>query len=294
MKTALRSMNRIAAVQSRRTQQTILNTINYILLCAGSLFILTPFVWMISTSLKRKTDVYIFPPEWIPSPIQWKNYAEAFTVFPFHLYTLNSTIIVVFVIIGTLLSCSFAAFGFSRLYAPGRDLIFLILLSTMMLPYAVTIVPLYLLFNKLGWIDTFLPLIVPAWFGSAFFIFLLKQFYMGIPRDLEDSARIDGCNNYRIWLSILLPLTKPVLATVAVFSFVWTWNDFMGPLIYLTDERHRTIALGLSYFQGSARSSPDLHLLMAATLFAVTPCIVLFFACQKIFVKGIVFTGVKG
>lgn len=279
---------------SRRQSEKWRNAFSYLLLSLGSLIILVPFAWMISTSLKLKTDVYIFPPKWIPSPIQWHNYKDALTTFPFPLYTLNSVIIVVFVLLGTLLSCSFSAYGFSRLNAPGRNLIFIVLLSTMMLPGAVTMVPLYLFFNSLGWIDTFLPLIVPAWFGSAFFIFMMRQFYMGIPFELEDSARIDGCSAYGIWLRIMVPLSKPVLVTVAVFTFMGTWNDFMGPLIYLTDENKRTLALGLSYFQGSARSSPDLHLLMAATLYAITPCVVLYFLSQRVFVKGMVFTGVKG
>jgi ABC-type glycerol-3-phosphate transport system permease component len=279
---------------SRKQSETIRNIFSYLLLSMGSLMILVPFAWMISTSLKLKADVYVFPPKWIPSPLQWHNYSDALTTFPFPLYTLNSIIIVVFVLIGTLLSCSLSAYGFSRLNAPGRNVIFLILLSTMMLPSAVTMVPIYLFFNKLGWIDTFLPLIVPAWFGSAFFIFMMRQFYMGIPFELEDSARIDGCNAYGTWLKIMVPLSKPVMVTVAVFTFMGTWNDFMGPLIYLTDENKRTLALGLSYFQGSARSSPDLHLLMAATLYAIAPCVVLYFLSQRVFVKGMVFTGVKG
>jgi multiple sugar transport system permease protein len=277
-----------------KASSRLLAIFSYTLLIAGALFILAPFFWMISTSLKQKTDVYIFPPEWIPSPTMWGNYYDALTIFPFPLYTANSFTIVAFVLLGTLFSCSFSSYGFSRLHAPGRDFIFIILLSTMMLPAAVTIVPMYLLFNALGWVDTFLPLTVPSWFGSAFFIFLMRQFYMGIPRELEDAARIDGCSSYTTWLRIILPMTKPVLATVAVFSFMWTWNDFMGPLIYLTGEEKRTIALGLSYFQGSARSSPELHLLMAATVYSIIPCVALFSVSQKVFVKGIVFTGVKG
>jgi ABC-type glycerol-3-phosphate transport system permease component len=279
---------------NRKQSESFGNYISYLLLCIGSLMILVPFAWMISTSLKRKVDVLIFPPQWIPNPAQWHNYIDAFTTFPFGLYTLNSLIIVVFVLLGTLLSCSFAAYGFSRLYAPGRNFIFLVLLSTMMLPDAVTMVPKYLFFNKLGWLDTFLPLIVPAYFGSAFYIFMIRQFYMGIPYELEDSARIDGCNAYGTWLKIIIPLSMPVLVTVGIFTFMGTWNDFMGPLIYLTDESKRTLALGLSYFQGSARSSPDLHLLMAATLYSILPCVILYFVSQRMFIKGMVFTGVKG
>jgi ABC-type glycerol-3-phosphate transport system permease component len=279
---------------NRKQSETWGNFISYLLLSLGSMMILVPFAWMISTSLKRKVDVLIFPPQWIPNPAQWHNYRDAFTTFPFGLYTLNSSIIVVFVLIGTLFSCSFAAYGFSRLNAPGRNFIFLVLLSTMMLPGAVTMVPIYLFFNELGWLNTFLPLIVPSWFGSAFFIFMIRQFYMGIPYELEDSARIDGCNAYGTWLKIIIPLSMPVLVTVGIFTFIGTWNDFMGPLIYLTDESKRTLALGLSYFQGSARSSPDLHLLMAATLYSIIPCVILYFLSQRMFIKGMVFTGVKG
>ncbi|WP_274651040.1 carbohydrate ABC transporter permease [Paenibacillus humicola] len=285
---------RKSATVSRRRAERLRDGLTYLLLTLGSLMILVPFTWMVSTSLKRKQDVYTFPPHWIPSPVEWHNYKDAFTVFPFGLYTWNTVTITSFVLLGTLLSCSFSAYGFSRLNAPGRNLVFLVLLSTMMLPAAVTMVPTYLLFNKLGWTNTFMPLIVPAWFGNAFFIFMMRQFYMGIPFELEDSARIDGCSTYGIWLKIIVPLSRPVLVTVGVFTFMGTWNDFMGPLIYLTDENKRTIALALSYFQGSARAAPDLHLLMAATLYAIAPCVVLYFLCQRVFVKGMVFTGVKG
>lgn len=281
--------------QMSRSQSELLSKVfSYLLLVLGSIVILVPFAWMISTSLKKKADVYVFPPQWIPSPPQWHNYKEAFTTFPFAHYTWNSIIIVVLVMAGTLFSCSFSAYGFSRLQAPGRNLIFMVLLATMMLPSAVTMVPIYLFFNKLGWVNTFKPLIIPAWFGTAFYIFMMRQFFMGIPYELEDSARIDGCTTYGIWARIMVPLSKPVLVTVGVFTFMGTWNDFMTPLIYLTDEDKRTLALALSYFQGSARSAPDLHLLMAASLYAIAPCVTLYFLCQRIFVKGMVFTGVKG
>ncbi|MFD2615644.1 carbohydrate ABC transporter permease [Paenibacillus gansuensis] len=295
METPLSDRSRKTGLRlKRKRSRTLAMTASYLVLTAGALIILIPFFWMLSTSLKEKVDVYKFPPEWIPSPAQWHNFPDALTTFPFPLYTFNTAIIVFFVLIGTLLSCSLASFGFARLSAPGRDFIFMLLLATMMLPYAVTMVPLYILFNKLGWINTFLPLIVPSWFGNAFYIFLMRQFFMSIPRELEESARIDGCSTFMIWLRILVPLTRPVMVTVGVFTFMATWNDFMTPLIYLTDESKRTLALALSYFQGSARSSPELHLLMAATIYAVAPCLILYFTCQRIFVKGIVFTGVKG
>lgn len=293
MKQASTSNDKPYKISNKRKSERFFDLLAYCILGAGALFILTPFAWMISTSLKTKADVLVFPPKWIPYPVEWHNYVDTFTTFPFLHYTWNSIVIVFFVLIGTLLSCSFSTYGFSRLRAPGRDVIFLVLLSTMMLPQAVTLVPMYIFYNKIGWVNTYLPLIVPAFFGNAFFIFLMRQFYMGVPRELEDAARIDGCNSFGIWWRIMLPLSKPVLATIAVFSFMGTWNDFMSPLIYITDANKRTLALALSYFEGSARSAPDLNLLMCATLFAITPCVVLFFLAQKIFVKGIVFKGLK-
>jgi len=196
--------------------------------------------------------------------------------------------------VGTLLSCSFTAYGFARLRAPGKDMIFMLVLATLMLPGAVTLVPTYLLFNTIGWVNSFLPLVVPAYFGSAFFIFLLRQFYMTIPADLEEAAKIDGASVYRIWWSIMLPLSQPVLATVAVFTFVSTYNDFFTPLIYLSDEDKYTIAVALSFFQGSPRIGPQMHLLMAAVTMSILPPLLLFLAAQRYFVRGIVMSGIKG
>jgi multiple sugar transport system permease protein/sn-glycerol 3-phosphate transport system permease protein len=196
--------------------------------------------------------------------------------------------------IGTLFSCSFAAYGFARLRAPGSNFIFMLVLGTLMLPSAVTLVPTYLMFNSLGWVDTFLPLVVPSFFGSAFFIFLLRQFYMTIPVELEDAAKIDGASVYRIWWSIMLPLSQPVLATVAVFTFVATYNDFFTPLIYLSNEDNYTIAVALSFFQGSPRIGPQMHLLMAAVTMSILPPLLLFLAAQRYFVRGIVMSGIKG
>jgi multiple sugar transport system permease protein len=198
------------------------------------------------------------------------------------------------VTIGTLFSCSLSAYGFARLAAPGKNFIFMLLLSTLMLPGAVTLAPTYLLFNALGWVGSFLPLIVPAYFGSAFFIFLLRQFYLTIPRELEEAATIDGANVYQIWWRIMMPLSYPVLATVVVFTFVGTYNDFFTPLIYLSDESKRTIAVALSYFQGSPRIGPQMHLLMAAVTISIVPPLILFIIAQRYFVRGIVMTGIKG
>ena len=288
------SSQRLPYWRTRRGQAAISNGLAFAIAVAGSAVIMIPFFWMLSTALKKPGELYLHPPVWVPIPPQFNNFYDALTLVPFGTYAMNSFIVVATVMIGTLLSCSFAAYGFARLRAPGRDVIFMILLATMMLPGAVTLVPTYLLFNKLGWINSFLPLTVPAFFGNAFFIFLLRQFYITIPRELEEAARIDGASSYRIWWHIMLPLSQPVLATVAVFSFVGTYNDFFGPLIYLTDDSKRTIAVALSYFQGSPRMGPQRHLLMAAVTASILPSLLLFVAAQRYFVRGIVMTGIKG
>lgn len=280
--------------RTRRGQARLASLAVVIILLAGSTLVLIPFFWMISTSLKQASQVYLAPPIWFPNPPQWGNYVQAVTRVPFHLYAWNTTIIVGLVTIGTLLSCSLSAYGFARLSAPGKNTIFMLLLSTLMLPGAVTLVPTYLLFNALGWVGSFLPLIVPAYFGSAFFIFLMRQFYLTIPRELEEAATIDGANVYQIWWGIMMPLSYPVLATVVVFTFVGTYNDFFTPLIYLTDESKRTIAVALSYFQGSPRIGPQMHLLMAAVTISIVPPLILFVLAQRYFVRGIVMTGIKG
>ncbi len=278
-------------IRSRRFRRDIFSLI---LLTLGALVILIPFFWMVSTSLKTAGDVYLYPPKWIPNPMQFVNYRTVVDLVPLGRFALNSAFIVTMVMIGTLLSCSFSAYGFARLRAPGRDVIFLLILATMMLPSAVTLVPTYIAFNQLGWINSFKPLIVPAFFGSPFFLFLLRQFYMSIPRELEESARIDGASSYRIWWDLMLPLTKPALATVAVFTFFGTYNDFFGPLIYLSDESKQTVAVALSYFSGSPTAGPQMHLLMAMTLLATIPSLLVFLFAQRYFVQSIVTTGLKG
>ncbi len=280
--------------RTRRGQDRMVTAVIFIVLSVGAAVVLLPFFWMLSTALKPPELIYISPPVWVPIPPQFVNFWTAVTRVPFHLYALNTGTIVALVMVGTLLSCSFAAYGFARLRAPGKDLIFMLVLATLMLPGAVTLVPTYLMFNAIGWVNSFLPLTVPAFFGSAFFIFLLRQFYMTIPTDLEEAAKIDGASVYRIWWSIMLPLSMPVMATVAVFTFVSTYNDFFGPLIYLSDEDKRTIAVALSYFQGSPRIGPQMHLLMAAVTISILPPLLLFLSAQRYFVRGIVMTGIKG
>lgn len=281
---------------SKRFQEWSWKMICYIIIAIGGIIILIPFFWMVSTSLKKMGDLFILPPVWIPYPMVWSNYIKGWTYLPFTLYTLNTIRIIIPGLIGTIFSSSLVAFGFSRLRFPGRDVLFLILLSTMMLPPQVTMIPVYLIFRDLNWIDTFKPLWVPSWFGGgAFFIFLLRQFFMSIPLELDDAARIDGCSTFGIYLRIIMPLTKPALAMVAIFSFMGLWNDFMGPLIYLNSMGKRTIALGLSACLGEMIfRDPHWELVMAISVTALLPCLLVFFFAQKYFIQGIVITGVKG
>jgi ABC-type glycerol-3-phosphate transport system permease component len=262
-----------------------------ILVCAA--VILTPALWMLSTSFKTRAEVIMFPPRWIPAKLIWENYPQALSFLPFHLFFRNTATITLVVLLGDLISNSLIAYAFARLRAPGRELLFTLVLSTMMIPYQVVMVPQYVLFHWLGWIDTFKPLMVPAWFGSAFLIFLLRQFYRGIPSELDDAARIDGCGYISIWWRIMLPLSRPALACAAIFSFTYNWNDFTAPLIYLNTPEKLTVAVGLAYFQHRYGATPW-NLLMAASMVTVLPCVILFFVAQRYFIQGIVVTGVKG
>lgn len=263
-----------------------------VVLSLGCFVVLLPVVWMVLTSLKTSDQVFVNPPLWLFTP-QWHNYAEVLTLVPFQRYILNTATIVGFVVLGTLLSCSFCAYGFARLRAPGRNAIFFVLMATLMLPTTVTLVPTYIVFNNLGWLNTFKPLILPAFFGSAFFVFLFRQFFLGIPKELEEAARIDGAGYLRIWWTIFMPLSWPVIATVSVFTFVGAYNDFFGPVIYLSDESKYTIAVALSYFSGSPRIGPQMHLTMAATTIAALPSVVVFLLAQRYFVRGIAVSGIN-
>ncbi len=278
----------------RSTARRLEHVITYGLLLAGTAVICLPFFWMISTSLKQQMDVYLFPPQWIPQPIQWDNYRQVMTFWPFWTFVWNSLVVTLGSIAGKLMASAVAAYGFARLRAPGRDAIFIVLLSTMMLPSQVTLIPQFILFSKLRWIDTFKPLIVPAFFLGPFYVFLLRQFFMTLSFELEDAARIDGCNSLQVFWRVILPLSMPALAIVAIFEFRARWNDFLEPLIYLNTPAKRTLALALQFFQGSEGVLPQLHLLMAASFLSMLPLLVLFTVAQKRFIQGIVFTGIKG
>jgi multiple sugar transport system permease protein len=264
----------------------------YVGLCLAAAVFLLPLFWMISSSLKPEWQVLANPPVWLPNPPRWENYREALTYLPFGRYALNTLFITFWAIVGHVLSCTLVAYAFARLRAPGKGLMFLLVLSTLMLPYPVTMVPLFALFNRLGWINTFLPLIVPAFFGNAFYIFLLRQYFLTLPPELEDAARIDGANFLQILWRVILPISMPALATVVIFTFQATWNDFLQPLIYLQDQSHYTLTLGLNFFRGSFQV--NWAYLMAASLAVVLPVVLVFFVAQRLFIQGIAMTGMKG
>ncbi len=281
----------VHAGQNRRAIR-IEHALVWLLLVAGAVVMIVPFLWLVSTSLKEQRQIFMYPPQWIPNPVRWQNYPESMTVLPFARFVGNTVMVTVITMIGTLLTSALCAYGFARLRFPGRDLIFMVLLSTLMLPYAVIMIPQYIMFKYLGWVDSYLPLTVPAYFGGGVFnIFLLRQFFRTIPADLTDAARIDGANELRIWAQIMLPLARPALAVVAIFTFINSWNDFLGPLIYLSSNDKFTIALGLATFKGMYAT--QWHYLMAASTIMVVPIIVLFFLAQRYFVQGIVLTGMK-
>ncbi|MEN6356770.1 MAG: carbohydrate ABC transporter permease [Armatimonadota bacterium] len=267
-------------------------SIAYAALILGSIVSLVPFLWMLGTSFKDPANVFLDPPQIWPKPWLWSNYSKAFSKMPFALYTFNTVRITAICMIGQMLSCSLVAFGFARMRFPGRNVLFVVLLATMMLPAQVTMIPVFKIFATLGWYDTILPLTVPSFFGSAFFIFLLRQYYMTVPHEMDEAARMDGANTWQVYFKVLLPQVKPALATVAIFSFMSHWNDFLGPLIYLSSPAKRTLALGLYAFQG--QYSTDWNYLMAASAVVMLPLLILFFVGQKYFIQGVVISGVKG
>ncbi len=265
----------------------------YLLLALIGTVLMVPLVWLVSSSLKTEGQIFVVPPVWIPDPVQWSNYPEVFDRVPWGRAWLNSTIVTVSATTGQVVSAALVAFGFARLRFPGRDGLFIILISTVMIPYHVTLIPTYVLFRELGWLNTFLPLIVPSWLGGgAFYIFLIRQFYMRLSVELDDAARVDGAGNWRIFTDVVLPQSKPALGVVAIFAFLAHWNDFFGPFIYLNSTEKYTLPLMLRLFQ-SVESS-EWAMLMAASVMTAIPCVILYFVAQRYFIQGVVFTGIKG
>ncbi len=267
--------------------------LKHLVLMSFCVLFLLPWFWLVSTSLKGPRQVLAWPPVWIPNPVVFENYVLALTRENLSLFILNTLKICVVTVIGAVLSNALVAYGFSRIRWPGRDIVFILVLATMMLPYQVIMIPLYVMFAKLGWVNTYLPLTVPAFVGGAFFIFLLRQFFMTIPEDFSDAGRIDGASEVQLLRYVILPMAKPALAVVALFQFIWSWNDFLGPLIYINQKSKFTISLGLANMRHAFGLS-DFAVLMAATTISVLPIIVLFFFTQRTFIEGITMTGLKG
>ncbi|WP_066192149.1 MULTISPECIES: carbohydrate ABC transporter permease [Gracilibacillus] len=274
-----------------KVRQNVLRTSAHVGLVVASVFFLVPFLWMVSTSLKPVTQIFTYPPEFIPNPFQWSNYLEATEYIPFFSYLSNTAVITVFSTIGVIISCPLVAYSFAKLEWKGRNTMFIITIAVMMIPMQVTMIPLFLLFNKIGWVGTPLPLIVPAFFGVPFSIFLMRQFFMGLPNTLRDAAKIDGASEFRIYWQIMLPLAKPAVLAVGLFQFMNVWTDFIGPLLYLTDESQYTLSLGLQQFQ--SQKGTEWGLMMAVSTMMTLPIIVLFFFMQRTFIQGITFSGIK-
>lgn len=265
----------------------------YALLILGSLLCLMPLIWMLRSSLMTNVEIFMVPIHWIPEKFQWKNYKDVFTTLPFLTYYANSLKLVLGVVSGAVLTSAICAYGLSRINWAGKNIVFSCIMGSMMLPAAVTIIPTFLMFRKIGLTNSLAPLIIPAWLGGgAFYIFLLRQFFMSIPKDMDEAAYIDGATHIQIFTRIMLPLTKPALVVVGMFAFMNTWNDFLGPLIYLNSDKKYTVALGLQLFIGSYRA--EWQLMMAAACLVVIPAIIVFMIGQRYLIEGITMTGVKG
>jgi multiple sugar transport system permease protein len=265
----------------------------HVVLGLGALIMLIPFIWMVSTSFKTIDQVFTFPPNWIPNPFIWDNYPRAFTSVPFGRWFLNSLQIAVLVTIGQLFTCSLAGFTFARMRFPGRDPLFLVYLGTMMIPAHVTIIPIFVTMNWLKLVDTPWSLILPG-LTSAWGTFLFRQYFLTLPSELEDAAKIDGCGFFRIYGQISLPLAKPVLATLAVFTFMASWNDFLGPLIFLQSKDQKTLTIGLLQFRAEFQGLANWPVMMAGIVISTLPILIAFVIGQKYFVRGLALTGIKG
>lgn len=273
-----------------KQRQNIKTLFIFAMLVLVAIFFIIPMLWLVTTSLKPESQVFTL--NFFPDELQWSNYAKIFERLPFLSYLQNSTVISLVNIIGVVFSSSIVAYAFSFLEWRGRDKLFYVILGTMLLPLQVTMIPIFVIFKELGWLNTFKPLMIPAFFGGgAFNIFLMRQFFLSIPKSLIDAARIDGCSEFRIYATIVMPLTKPAIATVAILTFLFVWNDFLGPLIYLSDKAKGTLALGLAQFAG--QQQPEWALLMAASILMMLPIIILFFLFQKYFIRGFMLSGIK-
>lgn len=277
---------------SKRMRQAILDVLWYLVLGVTAVAVMMPYLWMISTSLKDKGEIFTYPPTWIPHVWRFENYVDAWNAAPFGQYFMNSVIVAVAVTLGQMITCSLAAFAFARMNFKGKNLIFTLFLTTTMISTQVTLVPSYLVLKSLGWLDTYKGLIAP-FLASAFGVFMLRQHFMTLPRELEDAAKLDGCGRLRFLWEVVLPLSKPVLASQALFAFMGNWNSYLWPLVVTTSKQMRTLQIGLRYFVGQ-EGGTQWGLFMAATVFVSLPVIVFYFTIQKSFVEGLAATGLKG
>ena len=281
----------VAIKKKKSTGAIVRKVLLYVLLIIIGIIMVVPFLWMISTSLKEQYDTVKIPPVWIPNPPRWQNYVDLFTQQPMLQFMLNTIKIVFFVVLGQLFFSSLAAYSFARIKFKGRTVMFFFYIATLMVPGQVTMIPTYLMFAKVGLVDNHIVLILPAFF-SAFGVFLLRQFFMSLPKELEEAAEIDGCNPFTTYYRIMLPLIVPAMLTLGVFTLMNTWNDYMGPLIYLTTPEKYTMTLGIAYFKGVYTT--QWNLVMAGSVLSVIPILVAYLCAQKYFVEGIAFSGVKG
>jgi ABC-type glycerol-3-phosphate transport system permease component len=279
-------------LQSQRFLDRAGKTCVYIVITGLSIVYLIPFVWLVSSSLKTDAQIFAMPPKWIPQPAEWKNYLSVMSQVPFFRFVYNTLFIAVLVMAANIFVSAMVAYAFARLRARGKTILFMLLLSTMMLPGQVTMIPMFILFSNLRWVNTPLPLIVPSFFGgSALYVFLIRQFFSSVPMSLDEAAKIEGANHFTIFTKVLLPMSRPVLITIAVFSFVGSWNDFMGPLIYLSRTDTFTLALGMNLFK--SQYTTNWNFTMAYNVMMIVPIIGIFFFAQKSFIQGIVITGLK-
>ena len=285
----------VSGKQNRIPFRKIFFTVlRHLALIVVTVIFMLPFYWMVISSLKANNMVFSNPITWFPNPIRWQNYPEAFSYpsFPFLKFLWNSTYYAGLVTIGTVISCSMAGYAFARLRYPGRELIFSLTLGSLMLPGIVTFIPTFIIFKHLGWLGSYKPLIIPAFFGNAFYIFMMRQFFSAMPEELADAARVDGASEFLIFWKIMLPLVRPALMVMAVFTFLWTWHEFFGPLIYLSQQDQYPLSLGLYAFR--RRRTTEWGLMMAGSMLSTFPLIILFFFAQRYFLEGIKLTGLKG
>lgn len=297
VQTKLKNQTNVMRRRSARRfkgQKQLFALARHLLLIVVSIAFILPFYWMVITALKENTKVFTYPLEWLPHPARWNNFSTAvnYPGFPFWRYLWNSTYYATSVTIGSVLSCAAVGYGFARLRFPGRDLLFYVTLATLMIPGIVTFIPTFILFKTLGMLGSYTPLILPSFLGNAFFIFMMRQFFQGLPIELVDAARVDGASEFRIFWQIMLPLVRPALLVMAVFTFLWTWHDFFTPLVYLSESNQYPLSLGLFAFR--AQRTTEWSLLMAASTLVTLPLVVIFFFAQRYFLEGIKLTGIKG